>query len=56
MSMSMVNLILVVFVLLVALAAGAAVIVGLVLLIRYLVCTSRKDAAQEQKKMKIEDL
>ena len=48
--MSMVNLILVIFVLLVALAAGAAVIVGLVLLTRYLVRTSRKDAAREEKR------
>lgn len=56
MSMSMVNLILVVFVLLVALAAGAAVIVGLVLLIRQLFRTGGKDAAREEKKMKIEDL
>lgn len=54
--MGMGKLILVIFVLLVALAAGAAVIVGLVLLIRHLVSTSRKDTAQEQKKMKIEDL
>ena len=56
MSMSIVNLILVIFVLLVALAAGAAVIVGMVLRIRQLFRTGGKDAAQEQKKMKIEDL
>lgn len=48
--MGMGKLILVIFVLLVALAAGAAVIVGLVLLTRYLVRTSRKDAAREEKR------
>ena len=50
MSMNMVNLILVIFVLLVALAVGAAVIVGLVLLIRHLTRTSGKDAAREEKR------
>lgn len=48
--MGMGKLILVIFVLLVALAAGAAVIVGLVLLIRHLVRTSGKDVAREEKR------